>query len=222
MTSNDRTVAEFFAGIGLMRLGLERAGWKVVWANDIDKDKRDIYCGHFKDAAEPFVLGDIHTLQSADLPKVELATASFPCNDLSLAGSRHGLAGPHSSAFWGFVELIKGMSIRPPLVLLENVPGFLTSRGGNDFLDACLALNDAGYSLDTFIIDALFFVPQSRRRMFIVGKQEKQAHLRSVAETPVFYQSQLRPQPLADFIMCHPEVAWSIRELPILEKQILA
>lgn len=56
--TGERTVAEFFAGIGLMRLGLERAGWRVVWANDIDADKHAMYCGHFSDATDHFRLGD--------------------------------------------------------------------------------------------------------------------------------------------------------------------
>lgn len=214
----ERTVAEYFAGIGLMRIGLERAGWRVVWANDIDEDKRAMYCGHFPDGADHFHLGDVHALGPRDVPAVGLATASFPCNDLSLAGARRGLAGQHSSAFWGFIESVKQMNPRPPLVLLENVSGFLTSHNGNDFRDACLALNELGYSVDAFIIDALLFVPQSRQRMFIVGKREKRKP-DQVAETPSFYQSQLRPSALADFILWHPEINWSIRSLPHIQKK---
>lgn len=214
----ERTVAEFFAGIGLMRLGLERAGWRVVWANDIDEDKHAMYHGHFSDDDGHFFLGDVHALGPENVPSVGLATASFPCNDLSLAGSRRGLAGQHSSAFWGFVDAVKNMHPRPPLVLLENVSGFLTSHNGNDFRDACLALNELGYSVDAFIIDALLFVPQSRQRMFIVGKREKRK-LGRVAETSSFYQCQLRPAALADFILWHPEINWSIRSLPRIQKR---
>lgn len=216
--ANERTVAEFFAGIGLMRLGLERAGWRVVWANDIDEDKHAMYCGHFSDGADHFHIGDVHTLPPGTVPSVGLATASFPCNDLSLAGARRGLSGQNSSAFWGFIEAVKHMSSRPPLVLLENVSGFLTSHNGNDFRDACVALNELGYSVDAFIIDALLFVPQSRQRMFIVGKREQPKVAKS-AETPSFYQSQLRPAALADFILWHPEINWSIRTLPSIEKR---
>jgi len=216
---NLRTVAEFFAGIGLMRMGLEQAGWKVLWANDIDEDKQRMYLGHYPEDDTHFHLGDVHAISPDDIPTVSLATASFPCNDLSLAGARRGLAGQQSGAFWGFVDAIKGMGKRrPPLVILENVAGFLTSNNGNDFRDACLALNELGYSVDAFIIDALLFVPQSRQRMFIVGKQEKRRPGR-VAETPSFYQSQLRPAALADFILWHPEINWSIRDLPHIQKK---
>ncbi|NCC61941.1 MAG: DNA (cytosine-5-)-methyltransferase [Verrucomicrobiae bacterium] len=219
---NEQTVAEFFAGIGLMRLGLEHAGWHVVWANDIDEDKRAMYAGNFPDAADHFHLGDVHALGPGDVPTVDLATASFPCNDLSLAGARRGLAGQHSSAFWGFAKALKNMSRRPPLVLLENVAGFLSSNNGDDFRDVCLALNELGYAVDAFIIDALLFVPQSRQRMFIVGKQEKRKIGRVAEKTPSFYQSQLRPASLADFILWHPEINWSIRSLPPIRKRVMS
>lgn len=84
---NDRkTVAEFFAGIGLMRMGLEADGWSVDFANDIAPDKHEMYSAHFRDAEDHFLLGDIHELEASQIPSISLATASFPCNDLSLAG----------------------------------------------------------------------------------------------------------------------------------------
>jgi len=96
--------AEFFAGIGLMRMGLDNEGWTTVWANDLDEKKWEMYRANFNEGACEFVLEDVHKVEGKDIPDIELATASFPCNDLSLAGSRHGLAGTNSSAFWGFVE----------------------------------------------------------------------------------------------------------------------
>lgn len=216
---NKKTVAEFFAGIGLMRLGLEQAGWNIVWANDIDEDKMRMYRGHFTDDEAHFHLSDVHKLTPYDIPSVALATASFPCNDLSLAGARRGLAGQHSSAFWGFVNALKGMSNRrPPLVLLENVTGFLTSHNGNDFREACLALNELGYAVDAFIINAALFVPQSRQRLFLIGKRVSQKADR-IAETPSFYESQLRPHALANFILCNPDIRWSLRELPPIDSE---
>lgn len=216
---NKKTVAEFFAGIGLMRLGLEQAGWNIVWANDIDEDKMRMYRGHFTDDEAHFHLSDVHKLTPYDIPSVALATASFPCNDLSLAGARRGLAGQHSSAFWGFVNALKGMrNQRPPLVLLENVTGFLTSHNGNDFREACLALNELGYAVDAFIINAALFVPQSRQRLFLIGKRVSQKADR-IAETPSFYESQLRPHALANFILCNPDIRWSLRELPPIDSE---
>ena len=166
---NSQIVAEFFAGIGLVRLGLEEAGWHVAYANDIDPMKERSYNHHFGDEGH-FSLADIHKVASEEIPDVQLATASFPCTDLSLAGRRQGLAGEQSSAFWGFIKVIKAMKARrPAMILLENVEGFLTSHKGQDFEQALLALNALGYSVDAFVIDARHFVPQSRRRLFIVG-----------------------------------------------------
>ncbi|MBL7825744.1 MAG: DNA (cytosine-5-)-methyltransferase [Saprospiraceae bacterium] len=214
-----RMFAEFFAGIGLMRLGLERAGWQIAFANDIDPTKEGIYQNHFKDSVNHFQLGDIHQLKGSQIPNVSLATASFPCTDLSLAGRREGLAGSQSSAFWGFVNVLEDMGERrPPIVLLENVEGFLTSHNGNDFKEALLALNELGYSVDAFIIDAVRFVPQSRVRLFVVGHQTAGEPERVSEKQLSFYQSDLRPAKLADFILRHPEINWNIRDLPNLPK----
>ncbi len=210
------TVAEYFAGIGLMRLGLDQAGWKTVFANDIDPKKQEMYRCHFGQSPE-FILGDVHVLDAAAVPNTVLATASFPCNDLSLAGARAGLAGEQSSAFWGFIRVLEDLGPRrPPLVLLENVIGFLTSHGGVDFHEALLALNRLGYAVDAFIIDAARFVPQSRQRLFVVGQQESRTR---IAETPGLLQSELRPVALADFIFWHPDVHWKLRDLPALPRR---
>lgn len=90
-TCHKKSFAEFFAGIGLMRMGLERGGWRVAVANDMDEDKQRMYCDNFGDTGE-FILDDVHKLEAKQIPDVSLATASFPCNDLSLAGARKGLA----------------------------------------------------------------------------------------------------------------------------------
>jgi len=209
--------AEFFAGIGLMRMGLEKEGWAVAFANDIAEDKYGMYAEHFRDATSHFVIGDIHKLIADSVPTVALATASFPCNDLSLAGMRKGLAGKESSAYWGFVRILDEMGDRrPPLVLLENVAGFLTSHEGRDFQSALLALNRLGYAVDPMIIDAARFVPQSRVRLFVVGCLQEGHGMWKVKETPGFYESEVRPRPLADFILCHPEIVWNIRKMPSL------
>ena len=216
-----KRVAEFFAGIGLMRMGLERGGWDTVWANDIDQKKAEMYRTHYGEGSADFVLGDVHAVNGGTMPDVELATASFPCNDLSLAGSRHGLAGAHSSAFWGFIEVLRGMrKRRPPIVLLENVTGFLTSHDGDDFRDAMLALNGLGYTVDALIVDASRFVPQSRQRLFVVGAKDAGPSTAGIREES-FVQGNARPAALADFIFMHPEIRWNVRSLPALPQSTL-
>lgn len=201
-----KTFAEFFAGIGLMRCALEKHGWRAVYANDIDPKKLNMYRAHF---GAGFELLDIHAVPPRAIPSVTLATASFPCNDLSLAGSRGGLAGKQSGAFWGLVDLLEGMrSRRPPLLLLENVTGFLTSHGGRDFEQALLALNRLGYAVDAFILDAAHFVPQSRPRLFVLGQRV------GAVESDDLRESDVRPPNLIDFIRHHQKVRWRIRNLP--------
>ena len=162
--------AEFFAGIGLVRTALEQLGFHAKWANDIEKAKYDQYAANH--TADDFHLGDIRDVHADQLPQeVELATSSFPCIDVSLAGNRKGLAGSHSGMFWEFARVIGEFdkALRPRAILLENVTGFASSHGGEDLRAALRRLNDLGYSCDVFAIDARNFVPQSRPRMFVIG-----------------------------------------------------
>jgi len=210
------TYLEFFAGIGLLRYALDRQGWAVKYANDIDPKKKQMYAAHFGTESNGFHEGDIHRIDPAAVPSATLATASFPCTDLSLAGARAGLGGKQSSAFWGFVRILDKMGARrPPLVMIENVPGFLTSHGGRDFQKALLALNDLGYEVDAFIIDAMHFVPQSRKRLFVIGTLT--GHLPDGDEAvSLLSASELRPRMLMDYIGKHRDIRWRLRPLPSL------
>ena len=124
-------------------------------------------------ASKEIVCGDIHKLSAADLPgHADLAWASFPCQDLSLAGNGAGLKGERSGSFWGFWQLIHGLKAQrraPKVLVLENVTGALTSNGGKDFEELCRALHALGYRFGALVIDAVHFVPQSRPRLFIVA-----------------------------------------------------
>ncbi len=218
-TTYNKSVAEFFAGIGLMRVGLEKVGWEIKIANDIDPIKRKLYLNHFNNASGHFILEDIHKLHPESIPDIDLATASFPCTDLSLAGRRAGLQGEHSSAFWGFIDILKNVKNKPNLVLLENVTGFLTSHGGDDIESALLALNGLGYAVDVFIINAIHFVPQSRARLFVLGKQKKADQIKIRHYLPC---SDVRPEKLRNFIFEHPEINWDINyHLPKLPTSLI-
>jgi DNA (cytosine-5)-methyltransferase 1 len=161
---------EFFCGGGMARAGLG-ADWRCLMANDDDPKKAAAYAANW--GRDGLVVGDVASLTTAALPGVaDLAWASPPCQDLSLAGDRAGLEGARSSAFWGFWRLMQGLRAEgraPRMIVLENVTGLIASHGGRDFDAICASLADAGYRFGAVVIDAALFVPQSRERVFIVA-----------------------------------------------------
>jgi DNA (cytosine-5)-methyltransferase 1 len=165
-----RTFYEFFAGGGMARLGLGD-DWACAFANDFDPVKARTYRANFADAAEHFREGDVWDVSPADLPPgIDLAWASSPCQDFSLAGGRAGLAGGRSSAFFGFWRLMQALDeAAPRVIVIENVVGLLTSHGGADFAALCEALGRHGYRYGALEIDAARFTPQSRPRVFVVA-----------------------------------------------------
>ncbi len=191
----EKTFCEFFAGIGLVGEGLRPSGWACVYANDINADKQELY--EARNGRSPhYHLEDVN--RTAEVVarisgRPALATASFPCVDLSLAGHYRGLDGRESSTFFAFAAVLRELGARrPPLVLLENVPGFLTSRGGRDFVTAAQTLAGLGYRLDALVLDARHFTPQSRRRVFVVGAAEEIAF----AARPTLAPGPVRPSSL--------------------------
>lgn len=172
--TGSKTFLEFFAGVGLVHLGLKGTGWECAYANDISEKKEEMYRDEFP-AATYFHREDIWNTDAV-LSHIEgraaLATASFPCIDLSLAGQMRGLEGKHSGTLFGFIEVmrrLKGRGLMPPVVMLENVAGLVSGKGGEDFRRTCRAVADLGYYLDAVAVDAKHFVPQSRPRVFIIG-----------------------------------------------------
>ncbi|MGQ2989796.1 MAG: DNA cytosine methyltransferase [Brevundimonas sp.] len=185
-------VFEFFAGGGLAGIGLERAGFRTVFANDIDAAKARSFRANHPDIA--MHQGDVWDLTAADLPGAPaLCWASSPCQDVSLAGARGGLQAKRSGAFWGFWRLVEGLAAEgraPPIVVIENVAGLLSSAGGADFAAVCTVMAQAGYRVGALEIDAGLWLPQSRPRLFIIAMKGLEA-----PETPApggpFHSSRL-------------------------------
>jgi DNA (cytosine-5)-methyltransferase 1 len=161
---------EFFAGGGMARAGLGPQ-WECVFANDIDKKKSASYAANWGD--RQLCIRDVAAVSVSELPgRAELAWASFPCQDLSLAGDGDGLKGERSGTFWPFWKLIKLLAEderAPRIVAIENVCGTLTSHDGKDFAAICTALASAGYRYGAVVMNAVHFLPQSRPRLFIIG-----------------------------------------------------
>lgn len=164
------TFYEFFAGGGMARAGLGES-WRCLFANDFDEKKAASYAANWGD--EHLQVADVAQLTVGDLPScADLAWASFPCQDLSLAGKGSGLKGERSGTFWPFWTLIEDLRAEgraPALIVLENVCGALTSHKGRDFAAIAEALTSSGYRFGAIVMDAVDFVPQSRSRLFIVG-----------------------------------------------------
>ncbi|WP_414584357.1 DNA cytosine methyltransferase [Scytonema sp. PCC 10023] len=220
----EKTAADFFAGIGLVTMGLVKQGWEVKYALDYSDEKRRMYEGNFRGGH--YHHKDIREISGIEVPKVTLAHASFPCANLSVAGSRTGLHSGESSTFWDFVRLISEMGElrcggKPPFILIENVEGFLTSGCGEDLIVALTALNNLGYAVDILVIDAAHFVPQSRVRLFILGNLFGLSQTCDELEQIMSKPTDARPQKVKNFIAANPTIRWSLRKVPDLPQRTI-
>ena len=161
---------EFFAGGGMARAGLGDR-WRCLFANDFDRKKAATYTLNW--GADNLLCGDVRDVTTRDLTGVaDLVWASFPCQDLSLAGSGAGLKGERSGTFWPFWNLMTALadeSRAPAVIVVENVCGTLSSHGGKDFKAICEAFRGGGYRFGALVLDAVHFVPQSRPRLLIIA-----------------------------------------------------
>ena len=161
---------EFFAGGGMARAGLGDR-WRCLFANDFDRKKAATYTLNW--GADNLLCGDVRDVTTRDLIGVaDLAWASFPCQDLSLAGSGAGLKGERSGTFWPFWNLMTELadeSRAPAVIVVENVCGTLSSHGGKDFKAICEAFRGGDYRFGALVLDAVHFVPQSRPRLLIIA-----------------------------------------------------
>lgn len=154
---------------------MARAGlgpdWTCLFANDIDPKKADAYRANWGEG--DLWVGDVAEVRLDQLRgTADLAWASFPCQDLSLAGSGAGLTGARSGTFWPFWQTILRLrkdGRAPAAIVLENVHGAITSHNGRDFSTLLGALTAGGYVCGAIVINAAHFVPQSRPRLFVVG-----------------------------------------------------
>ena len=159
------TFGSLFAGIGGFDLGLERAGMECAWQVEIEDFPRRVLEAHWPGLYRPL---DVCDVGGENLEPVDLICGGFPCQDLSVAGKRAGLAGERSGLFYEFARIIDGLA--PRWVLIENVPGLLSSNGGRDMGAVLGTLAELGYGYAYRVLDAQFFgVAQRRRRVFIVG-----------------------------------------------------
>jgi DNA (cytosine-5)-methyltransferase 1 len=167
------TGVSLFAGVGGFDLAMQRQGVKVVASVEIDPKCNEVLAKHFPEATQ---FTDVTTVKGEDLinagftPSTGIITGGFPCQDLSVAGKRAGLAGARSGLFWEIARLVE--ETQTEYFVIENVPGLLSSNKGKDFGVVIGTMADLGYSLSWRVLDAQHFgVPQRRRRVFVVGRR---------------------------------------------------
>ena len=156
-----------FAGIGGFDLGFERVGMVCDSVVEKDKNCQAILRRHFPEAK---IFDDVYDIGIAthERKSIKLICGGFPCQDVSIAGRRQGLAGERSGLWFEFARIID--ELEPQWVVIENVPGLLSSNKGKDFAIIIQWLAERGYGVAWRILDAQYFgVPQRRRRVFVVG-----------------------------------------------------
>ena len=174
------TLASLFDGLGGWQLAAVRNGITPVWSSEVDPNCRLISHRHFPNTIQ---LGDIRYITNP--PYVDIITAGFPCQDLSICGKRAGLAGERSSLFYDSIRIIR--NVKPKFAIFENVVGLLSSNGGLDFLSVLEQIAETKLPIPSRwanaglvecsdrqiawrILDSQYFgVPQRRRRIFIVS-----------------------------------------------------
>jgi len=154
-----------FSGIGGFDLGFDHAGMQCVLQVENDRHCLDVLTHHWPDVSK---IKDVRDVTGVDIGTVDLVCGGFPCQDVSIAGRRKGLAGSQSGLWFEFHRVLS--EIRPRWVVIENVPGLLSSNSGRDFAVILSGLGQCGYLSVWRILDSQYFgVPQRRRRVFIVG-----------------------------------------------------
>ena len=219
---------EFFAGAGMARMGLGN-DWECVWANDNDARKREIYEHNFGsthfDARDVFDVAEEIGSESADkstspsFPRnVDMAWASFPCQDLSLAGWQRGMSAKRSGAYWPFWRIMRSLydqGQRPPVLVIENVVGLLSGGGFRGLCESLAALN---MNFGALVVDAKHFIPQSRPGVFVVAADASLDLLGLVGSKPV--RSTWHPKSVLEAERTLPEALkkrwawWKLKDAP--------
>lgn len=175
------TVVELFAGVGGFRLGLEKAGWEIIWANQWEPSRKlqhafDCYVHHYGTGSH-HVNEDINNVPAESVPDHTLLVGGFPCQDYSVAATlAKGIKGKKGVLWWEILRIVEAK--KPQFILLENVDRLLKSpakQRGRDFSIMLSCLNALGYVVEWRVINAADYgFPQKRRRVFVFASLNKE------------------------------------------------
>lgn len=181
----DRGLAclDFFAGSGLVSVALS-GFFKTVWANDISEKKARVFNANNKGGI--LKIDSIENVRGVNLPSAALSWGSFPCQDLSLAGDMNGLYASRSGLFWQWLRVMDEMTARPPVVVAENVLGLVSAEGGAYYKIVHRELVKRGYKVGAVMLDAVHWVPQSRKRIFVVAVRSDIETMGFMADGPTW------------------------------------
>ena len=177
------TFLDFFSGIGGFRRGMELAGHTCVGHCEIDKYANMSYAEIHKPKDGEWFETDIKRARAEELPRAEVWCFGFPCQDISIAGTKVGFRGQRSSLFFTVTRLIRDTKEedKPKYLFIENVKNLLSVNGGVDFLKLLIELDEIGYDTEWQVLNSKNFgVPQNRERVFIIG------HLRGRSGPKIF------------------------------------
>lgn len=160
------TAFDFFAGSGLVTHSL-KPFFNVVWANDISRQKAEVYVKNH--GSSHFHLEDIRAVCGQDLPYADLSWASFPCQDLSLAGKGEGILANRSGLVWQWLRTMDEMEEMPDILAAENVEGLISANEGENYIILHNDLIKRGYRAGAVRLNAQSWIPQSRPRIFIIA-----------------------------------------------------
>jgi DNA (cytosine-5)-methyltransferase 1 len=164
-----------FSGYGGFTIAGDNVGIETVGFFEVDPYASSVLAFHWPGVKN---YGDINNWREQEIPDFDLLCGGSPCQDFSIAGGRDGLGGGRSGLFFRFIEIAKAYT--PEYIIWENVVGTLSSKKGWDFATILYEISQAGYDIQWGVVNAKWFVPQNRERLFVVG------HLRGTPRREVF------------------------------------
>lgn len=163
---------DMFSGIGGFRAGLETIdGMKCIGHCEIDKYADRSYRAIFNTEGEVYY-NDATQIDAKDIPDVDLVCAGFPCQSFSIAGRRKGFGDARGTLFFEIARVLAEK--RPRYFILENVPGLLNHDKGRTYTTILNTISELGYFAEWQVLNSAdFFVPQTRKRVYIIGFRDQ-------------------------------------------------